>query len=153
MNRETLNDMTGFRQLEGTALPIFSRKMDELTLFYAPGFLSAACDKDAAEIIGVLEGELPFGENLTPHYLTEAACSVQDRWRTIHDPENYDPICMTVYSSMACNLKCSYCFSENERKQVFPVSVNFMKEYADGMEQASNADIRRLTEEIRKLIG
>ncbi len=123
--------MTGFLRLEGITLPVYSRRADDLTLFYAPGFLAAARDKEAAEIRGVLAGELPFGENMTPHYLMDAARSAQDRWRMVHDPDNYDPVCMTVYSSMACNLRCAYCFSENERKPVLPVSSNLIKEYAD----------------------
>ena len=60
MSPDALNN-GGFQQIEGISLPVFSRKADELTLFYAPGYLAAARIRTAAEITGILSGELPFG--------------------------------------------------------------------------------------------
>lgn len=114
MNRETLNNLE-FHPLEDVSLPIFRTEKDDLTLFYAPGYLAAATQKAAVEIQGILTGDLPFG-NRTAHYLIQAAISAQDSWRKRHDPENYQPTCLTLYSSLACNLKCSYCFAERVRE-------------------------------------
>ena len=102
----------GFRQLPDEPLPIFLRKADELTLFYAPGYLAAARDREAEEIQGILSGEFPFGEDMTPHYLITAAISAQETFRRMQDPENYRPTCLTLYSTLDCNLNCSYCFAK-----------------------------------------
>ncbi len=107
-------DPSGFRLLEEAMMPIFSRKAGDLTLFYAPGYLAAAREKEAQEIRDILSGEIPFG-NMTAAYLIEAARSAQSEWYRRHDLLNYAPTCLTVYSSQACNLKCSYCFAEHER--------------------------------------
>ena len=107
----------GFQQIEGVSLPVFSREDGELTLFYAPGYLAAARTREAAEITGILCGELPFGEDMTPHYLVRAAVSAQEIWRRMHDPENYRPTCLMLYSALDCNLSCSYCFAKAARQE------------------------------------
>ncbi len=106
-----------FRQMDAVSLPVFSRSVGDLTLFYAPGYLAAARKREAEEITGILSGELPFGEDMTPHYLIQAACSAQDIWRRMHDPENYWPTCLTLYTTLDCNLNCSYCFAKAARQE------------------------------------
>ena len=113
MNPPAPFESGGFRQLEDEFLPIFSRKADDLTLFYAPGFLAAAGERDAERICQLIAGEIPFG-NPTAGYLINSAVSAQDEWRRIHDLRFYEPVCLTVYSSLACNLNCSYCFAKQE---------------------------------------
>lgn len=99
--------------MEDQPLPIFSRKLDDLTLFYAPGYLAAARDREAAEIRGILTGEFPFGDNMTPHYLIQAALSALEIRRRMHDPGNYSPTCLTLYTTLDCSLDCSYCFARS----------------------------------------
>ena len=101
----------GFCQPEGESLPVFFRQAGDLTLFYAPGYLAAAGPKEAAEILSILSGEIPFG-NRTAHYLLQAALSAQDEWRRMHDADLYRPTCLMLYTSLACSLNCTYCFAE-----------------------------------------
>ena len=103
-----------FKVLPGESLPVFSGKLDDLTLFYAPGYLAAARKKEAEEIRQIMSGEIPFG-NLLAGNLINAAASAQSAWAMRHDPERYEPVCLTVYTSLACNLKCSYCIAETGR--------------------------------------
>ena len=116
MNREMPSE-TGFHQLDDISLPIFSRESENLTLFYAPGYLAAARQPEADEIKGILAGELPFG-NPTLHHLIRAAVSAREIWWRTHDPEHYQPVCLTIYSSLVCNLNCIYCFAERKRDPV-----------------------------------
>lgn len=113
VNREIRTE-AGFRQLEEELLPIFTRNEEELTLFYAPGYLAAAGAKEAAEILQTLSGEIPFGD-LPLGDLIHFAASACSEWAMIHDPASYRPVCLTVYTSAACNLKCTYCFAEGDR--------------------------------------
>ena len=122
MNREFLTDQPLFHQIGGESLPIFTRQFEELTLFYAPGYLAAARDAEAAEILGLLSGELPFDHEgtvspgiVTLELIHHAQNAVQ-QWHALHDPENYKPLCLTLYTALACNLHCTYCFAEPERE-------------------------------------
>ena len=108
MNRDEHSDF--FKVLPDTGLPIFSGKSEDLTLFYAPGFLAAATEKEAEEIRQILLGEYPFG-NLIAGDLINAAAEAQAVWAYDHSPDHYEPTCLTIYSSLACNLNCSYCFA------------------------------------------
>ena len=121
MNPEIPINEAQFQPIPGVIPPVFARKFEELTLFYAPGYLAAARPQEAAEITGILAGELPFG-NLVPHYLTRAALNAEDKWRRCHDPRLFKPVCLTLYTSLACNLKCSYCFAESERNDGLQLS-------------------------------
>ena len=116
MSPDVLNN-GGFQQIEGVSLPVYSRNAGELTLFYAPGYLAAARTREAAEITGILSGELPFGEDMTPHYLMQAAVSAQEIWQRMQDPDNYRPTCLTLYSTLDCNLNCSYCFAKAAHRE------------------------------------
>ena len=116
MSPDVLNN-GGFQQIEGGSLPVFSRIADDLTLFYAPGYLAAARTREAAEITGILSGELPFGEDMTPHYLMQAAVSAQEIRRRGQDPDNYRPTCLTLYTTLDCNLNCTYCFAKASHRE------------------------------------
>ncbi len=124
VNPEILTE-TGFRQLEGESLPIFTRDTEGLTLFYAPGFLAAAREMEAEEIRQTLSGEIPFG-NLPFSDLINFASSACSSWAVIHDPAACRPTCLTVYSSQACNLRCSYCFAEGQRKEFRQLDTDFI---------------------------
>ena len=124
MSPEILTE-NGFRQLDGEALPIFSRNIEDLTLFYAPGFLAAASGREAEEIRQILSGEIPFG-NPDIADLIRFASSARSAWAVIHDPASYRPTCLTIYSSPACNLKCSYCFAEGERDKDVQLDAEFI---------------------------
>ena len=106
-----------FRQIEGVSPPVFFRNAGDLTLFYAPGYLAAAKKREAEEITGILSGDIPFGEDMTPHYLIRAALSAQAIWQQMHDPENYRPTCLTLYTTLDCNLNCSYCFAKAAHRE------------------------------------
>ena len=130
MNREFLTDQAHFRQIEGESLPIFTRKFEDLTLFYAPGYLAAAREAEAAGILGFLSGELPFGENtagtVIPGTVTldliQSAQTAETAWHTFHTPENNKPVCLTLYTSLGCSLHCTYCFAEPERNSSLQLS-------------------------------
>ena len=128
---ETLNE-TGFRQLEDEPLPIFARNAEELTLFYAPGFLAAAREKEAGEIRLTLSGEIPFGD-LPLSDLINFASSACSEWAVIHDQASYRPACLTIYSSQACNLKCAYCFAEGKRENALQLDTEFILRSAWGV--------------------
>ena len=104
-----------FKVLPDEDLPVFTARAEDLTLFCAPGFLAAAGEKDAAEIRGILSGELPFG-NLLVGDLISAAASAKSAWAFIHSPDHYEPVCLTLYTSLACNLDCSYCYAARARE-------------------------------------
>ena len=125
MNPGILSDRSEFRRLEGEPLPIFSRPADDLTLFYAPGYLAAADAKTAEEIRDIILGEIPFG-NLIAGHLINAAVSAQSQWARIRDVSSYHPVCLTVYSSLACNLNCSYCFAKAEREPALMLDTEFI---------------------------
>ena len=124
MSQEIQNE-NSFRQIEGESLPIFMRNVEELTLFYAPGYLAAAGKRNAAEIRQILSGEIPFGD---PEYseLIRFASSACSEWAEIHDPASYRPVCLTVYSSPVCNLKCTYCFAESARRSLSELGTEFI---------------------------
>ena len=110
-----------FRIIPETFPPIFSGMFDDLTLFYAPGYLVAAREKEAAEIRNIIIGEFPFG-NLPAGELINAAISAQSGWSIQHDPYCYHPTCLTIYSAAACNLNCIYCFAEKVHAQKMQLS-------------------------------
>ncbi len=128
VNPEILSE-SGFRQIDGESLPIFTRKTDDLTLFYAPGYLAAADPKAGDEILQILMGEIPFG-NLTAHHLIRFAQSAKDEWRRMMDPAAWKPTCLTVYSSMACNLDCVYCFASEEHRHENMIPSEFILDAA-----------------------
>ena len=125
MNQVILNE-PGFRQIDDLDLPIFEWKLDRLTLFYAPGYLAAADPRRTEEIRGTLSGDLPFGDNLTAHYLINEAVSAQQEWRMIHDPADYHPTCLTLYSSLDCNLDCIYCFAKKSHENPQQLETDFI---------------------------
>ena len=128
MNREFVTERLQFRQIEGEALPIFTRQFEELTLFYAPGYLAAAREAEAAEILGLLSGELPFDfeRTVSPGAVTleliRFAQNAENQWNSLLNPENYKPLCLTLYTSLTCNLHCTYCFAEPERDSALQLS-------------------------------
>ncbi len=121
-----------FKVLPGETLPIFTGRLDGLTLFYAPGYLAAARETEAEEIRMILAGEIPFG-NLLAANLIDAAVSAQSVRAMQQDPEHYRPTCLTVYSSLACNLNCSYCFSSGARDAHLQLDAGFIYDSAAGI--------------------
>ena len=106
-----------FKVLPGASPDVYCGQLEELTLFYAPGYLAAAAEREAAEITGILRGELPFGKDRTAHYLTYAALSARETLRMAQDPARYKPVCLTLYTTLKCGLSCSYCFSRKAREE------------------------------------
>ena len=118
-----------FKVLPGEELPIFSGKLDDLTLFYAPGYLAAAREKEAEEICQILSGEIPFG-NLIAADLINAAASARSRRAVQQDPAYYQPTCLTLYTSLSCNLACCYCFAEKAHAPNLILPENLIREAA-----------------------
>ncbi len=129
VNPAARNDSGGFTRLDDESLPIFARNVNDLTLFYAPGYLAAAGKKDAEEIRSIISGDLPFG-NPTAGYLINAALSAQGEWQRQHNLQFYEPVCLTVYSSLACSLNCSYCFAKRERNDQMHLDREFFTDAA-----------------------
>lgn len=118
-----------FKLFPGDSLPVFTGRLDDLTLFYAPGYLAAAREREAEEIRQILSGEIPFG-NLTAGELVNAAASARAEWAVIHDPDRWKPVCLTVYSSLACDLACSYCFAGKAHSSHAILSERLIRESA-----------------------
>lgn len=127
MNREDLTDH--FCRIPDEVLPIFSRAAGGLTLFYAPGYLAAADAEKAREIRKILAGEIPFG-NPAAAELISAAGSALAHWERIRDPESYCPVCLTLYTTLACSLKCEYCFAEENREPALFLEHEFIRDSA-----------------------
>ena len=121
--------MEFFKVLLERSLPVFIGKLDDLTLFYAPGYLAAARKKEAEETIQILSGEIPFG-NMLAAELIRAAGSAQSALAVQQDPEFFQPTCLTLYSSLACNLACSYCFAEEARVPSLNLSDQLIRDAA-----------------------
>ena len=127
VNREDLTDH--FRKLPDEDLPIFSRPAGDLTLFYAPGYLAAADADHAREIRDIIAGEIPFG-NPAAADLIGAASSAVVQWERIRDPESYHPVCLTLYTSLACSLECVYCFAEKSREPALLLDPEWIRSSA-----------------------
>ena len=84
-----------FKVLPDEELPIFSGKAEDLTLFYAPGFLAAAREKEAEEIRMILSGEYPFGNPIAGN-LINAAAEACSAWAYDHSPDHYKPVGLPV---------------------------------------------------------
>ena len=119
-----------FKVLQDQPQPICQGRRDGLTLFYVPGYLAAAREAEAAEITAVLRGELPFGTDLTPHYLIQAAARAEQTWAAMHDPENFRPTCLTAYTSLACDLNCVYCFAKQAHDYEMVLDMDWLFEQA-----------------------
>ncbi len=129
MNPAARDNEGGFRRIEDEPLPIFVRKAEALTLFYAPGYLVAACEAEAEEIRGILSGDLPFG-NPAAGFLINSASYALGEWQRRHNLLFYEPVCLTVYSSLACSLNCSYCFAKHERNDQLDLDFGFFTDAA-----------------------
>lgn len=92
-----------FRRLPNTDLPVFFRPLGgEKYNLYAPGYIALADSQHFDRICG----EFPFDMvSLRLKQAAERALRL-----TIHREQ--PPLCLTIYSSLKCNLHCAYCFSD-----------------------------------------
>lgn len=116
-----------FFRMEETSLPIFRGEITDLSLFYTPGFLCAANAASAAEISWQLTQ--PYPGYFLALQLVQAARQAKERWERQHDPISWQPVCLTIYSSLRCNLACGYCFSA-PHEQVPETSTEFILDSA-----------------------
>ena len=87
-------------------LPVFLLEDSTRHALYTPGKVRSI----GASLAGRLREErLPEHDELT-HALFREAQAAEDRWLDLSQ-QGFDPECLTLYLSNACQLACSYCYS------------------------------------------
>jgi uncharacterized protein len=107
-----------FSFIENCSSPVFRQDLPEMSLFYAPGYLAVTKPDHAAELDRQLR--LPSPSLPAANRLLEHARAAQERWESLFRPKPFTPLCLTLYTSRRCNLRCSYCFSQGETPAADP---------------------------------
>jgi uncharacterized protein len=109
----------GFEHLpEAGGLPIFRRKIsgDESrgpALYYAPGYVTRASGEGRTALereitrSAIDSGYTAYG---AAALLLRHAREAQARWREMLSAP-FQPLCLTVYPTSRCNLRCTYCYA------------------------------------------
>jgi sulfatase maturation enzyme AslB (radical SAM superfamily) len=88
-------------------LPIFFKEYSSSVSYYTPGFLVnlLASEREGFEL--ALVSEFPTGQAAL---LRQRATHALKTWEELL-AQPFAPLCLTLYLNNACNLSCTYCFS------------------------------------------
>lgn len=99
-------------------LPIFRYCNDDKCAIYTPGHITVVDIHTANTIENSLtgnQGNIHVETRSLLEKITERAKSARDAWDNWQHSQ-YKPVCLTVYISNLCNLKCRYCYSQDEQR-------------------------------------
>lgn len=103
------------------SLPIYRQDRTDRSLFYTPGFLAilpaGLADGFQAQLIDSSPVAWPGAAELRQH-----ASQAQKAWDAMKS-NPFTPLCLTLYLSNSCNLKCEYCFSQPYRSNCTSLSL------------------------------
>lgn len=151
--------LSAFRPLRTTRLPIFRMASAGSVLFYAPGYVVVVRADRAAEFEAAIGDDAPDGapsprrrRNLAIHGpmamggrssprsrprqwswrpgICARASHARDASGAARD-RAFKPVCLTIYLHNACNLKCSYCFSEATPRQAARLDLTAIRAGAE----------------------
>lgn len=126
-----MNDLSEypFQPIETIRFPVFRQDRPEISLFYAPGYLAVTAPEQAEEMVDQIETaapSLPEAMRLQDH-----ARRATKKWNQQFAPKTFQPLCLTLYTSQLCNLKCSYCFSQADLHPESDLDLAFIHQAAE----------------------
>ena len=92
-------------------LPVFL--IEAHNILYIPGYICRVSSSQGEELknfFGCHENYVSAKVKNLALKLTECALKVQKTWEKILNSP-FEPVCLTLYLSNRCNLKCSYCYT------------------------------------------
>jgi uncharacterized protein len=102
-------------------LPVFL--IEGYNILYIPGYICRVSSSDAEEIKNFFaspESNVSKRVKNLASKLTEYALKVQETWKKkLYSP--FEPVCLTLYLSNRCNLKCSYCYTGKVSKNSYSI--------------------------------
>ena len=131
--------MLGWQPIfDGTGPPVFKKDREVRSLFYAPGWLVSVPRREADHFEAQLR-LAPAGGSGAAAELLQHARDALTAWNEMLSAE-FEPLCLTLYPTNACNLECSYCFSRPYRGSPAPLSMDAVR--AAGELVAANCRLR-----------
>jgi uncharacterized protein len=98
-------------------LPIFRLDSDDQSYIYTPGYSCVVTREEADELHSIFASNKScFSaslEKLTTS-LENSSRHSQEEWQKLCEMP-FEPVCLTIYLSNHCNLRCSYCFAAPAR--------------------------------------
>jgi coproporphyrinogen III oxidase-like Fe-S oxidoreductase/sulfatase maturation enzyme AslB (radical SAM superfamily) len=106
-------------------LPIFALEEPARVLVYTPGHAAIVSMQDFAALKAAFGGREKSAERVR-HLADEIEASARralESWQNLRTAE-FQPECLTVYLSNACNLRCGYCYAaDSDGKRLVPLPV------------------------------
>ena len=105
---------SGFTPLPALSVPIFRRDRTDYAIFYAPGFVAvsdASRADDFESILGTTKAQQDSVAAALRHHAESAEAS-----RSVASTAPFEPVCLTLYLSNQCNLRCTYCYASPSRE-------------------------------------
>jgi uncharacterized protein len=118
-----------FRTIEAIPFPAFRQDRPEISLFYTPGYLAVTAPQQADVMIrqiGAISPAMPEARRLQDHARQSAR-----QWKNHYGVKAFKPLCLTLYTSQLCNLKCSYCFSQDDFHPESDLDLAFIRQAAE----------------------
>jgi sulfatase maturation enzyme AslB (radical SAM superfamily) len=117
-----------FRIISAIPFPVFCQNRPEISLFYAPGYLAVTAPQQADEMVRQIGAILPSSPEA--RLLQEHARQAARQWENHCGVKAFKPLCLTLYTSQLCNLKCSYCFSQDDLHPEPDLDLAFIRQAA-----------------------
>lgn len=94
------------------SLPIFQLRDGDTTAIYSPGHVSFVSTEKAEELAKTFHGQSSPNENLSrlAKQFIKHATVANAKWEELGS-RSFEPLCLTVYLSNQCHLRCIYCYA------------------------------------------
>jgi sulfatase maturation enzyme AslB (radical SAM superfamily) len=98
-----------FQRVDGLELPIFIHPELDWTLYFTPGWM-VKVDRDHSALFEAHLKTNPAHAPPEARRLVQAACEAEAGWAS-RFLQPFEPVCLTLYPNLGCNLSCIYCFA------------------------------------------